>query len=69
MRKGGEQLFAYTRDVSPDSMGISCKFEIQPDETVLVRLAYEDASIWSEAKVIHCTKATSGFNIGVKMRK
>jgi hypothetical protein len=68
LQEGSESnIFAHTRDVSLDSLGLSCKFQVMPGEHILVRLAYIEDAEWTKFVVRHCTNGLGGFNIGLSL--
>jgi hypothetical protein len=56
---------AETRDVTPTSMGITCKMELPERARVRVSLAFEGE--WSEAVVVHCATTVGAYKIGLEM--
>jgi hypothetical protein len=56
---------AETRDVTPTSMGITCKIELPAHKHVRVCLAGEGD--WSEAVVVHCAATIGAYKIGLEM--
>lgn len=62
-----EPIAAHTIWVTPDTLEVDCKDELDPQELVEVRLADGPEDLWCQAVVQHCVGTIIGYTIGLRM--
>lgn len=57
--------YVYTRDVSRDGVGLTCRERLDDESRVQLRRDSNDP--WVPARVVHCTQTVGAFKIGIDL--